>query len=273
MSKYGMDYEAEEYKKVQRLKNSKQRSVFTGGPNETFAIDLIFIGERIFLNIVDVFTRKLWSVEVPNKKTPTFIKTLSDFFIDLGVTPTNLWIDGEGALASKEFQSFVSRYNMKTYQTYGEVKNPVVERMNRTQKENVIKDKSDLPLEEKIQKFNKIYNDTQHSATGQKPNEIYGKKITKPQDYTNEQLLALVNSTNKVLDKKEPAKKKMFKVGDKVKVLRKKGIFEKGYEKNFLDEVFIIEKVEKSKPVTYYLKDKNGQSIEGAFYQQQLLKA
>ena len=47
----------------------------------------------------------------------------------------------------------------------------------------------------------------------------------------------------------------LFRVGDKVRITRKKGRFEKGFTPNWTEEVFTISNVEATKPPTNSIKD------------------
>ena len=49
-----------------------------------------------------------------------------------------------------------------------------------------------------------------------------------------------------------------FHVGDKVRITRKKGTFEKGFTPNWTEDVFTISSVKATKPPTYTIKDTLG---------------
>ena len=49
-----------------------------------------------------------------------------------------------------------------------------------------------------------------------------------------------------------------FQFGDKVRITRKKGAFEKGFTPNWTEEVFTISSVKAKKPPTYIIKDTLG---------------
>jgi len=63
-----------------------------------------------------------------------------------------------------------------------------------------------------------------------------------------------------------------FKIGDKVRIQKKKGLFEKGFTPNWTEEVFTVSKIQRTNPVTYKITDYNGEEIQGAFYEQELQK-
>ena len=53
----------------------------------------------------------------------------------------------------------------------------------------------------------------------------------------------------------------------------KRRVFDKGYTPNWTEEVFVIDKVLPTKPVTYEIGDSMGKEIEGSFYEKELQKA
>ncbi|XP_046737559.1 uncharacterized protein LOC124406250 [Diprion similis] len=57
-----------------------------------------------------------------------------------------------------------------------------------------------------------------------------------------------------------------------LRISKFKNVFEKGYTPNWTTEIFTISQVENTNPVTYKLKDYQGQPIAGGFYEQELLK-
>ena len=48
------------------------------------------------------------------------------------------------------------------------------------------------------------------------------------------------------------------------------GNFEKGYTTRWTREIFVIEKVLNTNPVTYKINDLKGEEIKGSFYEQEL---
>lgn len=75
-------------------------------------------------------------------------------------------------------------------------------------------------------------------------------------------------------DRGKIASKPKFKVGDKVRVSKyKRKVFDKGYTPNWTGEVFLIDKIQTTIPITYKLKDLHGEQIQANFYEPELLKA
>ena len=68
--------------------------------------------------------------------------------------------------------------------------------------------------------------------------------------------------------------KAKYKVGDKVRISKyKRKVFDKGYTPNWSEEIFTVDEIQSTVPVTYRLKDLRGEEIKGSFYQPELLKA
>ncbi|XP_051167308.1 uncharacterized protein LOC127285369 [Leptopilina boulardi] len=103
------------------------------------------------------------------------------------------------------------------------------------------------------------YNDTKHRTIGMKPKDVTAQHV----DISKDRISKL---------RKIPLRRSKFKIGDKVRVSKYKNIFEKGYTPNWTTEIFTIDKVESTQPVTYKLKDYQDQPISGGFYEEELLK-
>ena len=75
-------------------------------------------------------------------------------------------------------------------------------------------------------------------------------------------------------DMKQLSSKPKFKVGDKVRISKcKRKVFDKGYTPNWNEEIFLVDKIQSTNPITHRLKDLNNQEIQGSFYEPELMKA
>ena len=50
-------------------------------------------------------------------------------------------------------------------------------------------------------------------------------------------------------------------------------MFDKGYRPNWTEEIFLIDKIQSTNPITYRLKDLYNEEIQGSFYEPELLPA
>ena len=68
--------------------------------------------------------------------------------------------------------------------------------------------------------------------------------------------------------------KQKFKIGDKVRISKyKRNVFDKGYTPNWSEELFTIDKIQSTIPITYKIKDLNNEEIKGSFCEPELLEA
>ena len=63
-----------------------------------------------------------------------------------------------------------------------------------------------------------------------------------------------------------------FIVGDTVRISRIEDIFEHGFLPNWLEQVYKINSINYSEPVTYILTDLQDEILEGSFYEKELQK-
>ena len=113
-----------------------------------------------------------------------------------------------------------------------------------------------------LAKLVKEYNNTKHSSIKMTPIEASKKK--------NQGTVYL----NLYGDMETSRQKPKFKVGDKVRISKyKRKVFDKGYTPNWTEEVFTIDKIQYTNPLTYKLNDLNNEEIQGSFYEPELLKA
>ena len=65
-----------------------------------------------------------------------------------------------------------------------------------------------------------------------------------------------------------------FQIRDKVRILKyKRPVFDKGYTPNWTEEIFVVNKILNTKPVTYKIVDLMGEEVKGSFYEKELQKA
>ena len=104
------------------------------------------------------------------------------------------------------------------------------------------------------------YNNSKHRSIGMAPNQV---------NYDNETQVYL-----KLFGYPDiaPCIKYKFQVGDSVRIIKYKHVFDKGYLPNWTEEIFTIAKqVPHSQPV-YHIKDYQDVPIEGTFYEAELQK-
>jgi hypothetical protein len=216
-------------------------------------------GYRYMLNVVDVFSKYAWSVKLLDKKGKTVLEAFKQIVESSGRKPTHLWFDEGKEFYNKDMDEWIKQNDINRYSTYGEHKSAVVERFNRTLKTIMWKRFTAENTRNWIDMQDNLlfkYNNTVHSTIKMTPTEASkrGKLIYNPEPYSIPQ-------------------KSKFSVGDQVRISRIKGIFEKGYLPNWSEALYTIHKVKQTSPITYLLKDMNGEIVTGGFYSEELQKS
>ena len=128
---------------------------------------------------------------------------------------------------------------VELYSTENEEKSSVAERWNRMMKEKMFKyftANNTNKYIDLLDEFVEICNNTTHSSIKMTPVEA-SKKENEVRVYRN----LYPDLTRRSVRAK-------VKTGDEVRILKKKGLFEKGFTPNWTEEVFTVSKNSKNKP-------------------------
>ena len=250
------------------IRKFRKRKVVSKTVDDIWAADLVDLqslarqnkGYRYLLMVIDVFSKYGWIVPLKSKTGPEVTAAFKVLFKDH--IPTRLWTDDGKEFYNKPMNSLLEKHKVKLYSTKNEEKASVVERWNRTIKRDMWKyftaNDNTRKYIDILQPLVEKYNNTYHHSIKCTP-----KEARKPEKYIHV-LQALYGDTQ------ELATKPKFRVGDKVRIDKKKRKFEKSYTTNWTDEIFTITKVKNTKPPTYNIKDANGEEIIGSFYENEL---
>jgi len=221
-------------------------------------------GFRYMLNVIDIFSKYAWSIPLKDKRGDTVTEAFIKIVNNSKRIPKYLWVDKGKEFYNKNMDLWLKQNNIIRYSTFGQHKSAIIERFNRTLKEIMWKRFTAENTRNWIHILDKLimeYNNRIHSTIGMSPKEASLSK-----NYNE----VLQNTLNKT--KIHSNKNLKFKIGDKVRISRLKGIFEKGYLPNWSEELFTIDKINNSYPITYKLKDLNNEVLEGGFYEEELQK-
>ena len=258
---------SEELHKTKR-KNFPRRKIIVNHIDEIFAADLVEMqkfaklnkGFRYLLTCIDIFSKYSWVIPLKDKKGINVKNALQKIFKER--SPKFLWTDRGKEFYNKQVQDLLNENNIKLYSTNNsKIKSSVIERFNRTFKNMMYKkftENNNTIFYNIIDDLVNEYNNKYHSTIKMSPIEG-SKKI-------NEKKIKNIYNFDKT---KKPGK---FKIGDRVRLSLEKNIFEKSYETNWTEEIFVIYDIKYSNVPYYYLKDLNGEKIQGSFYEQELQK-
>ena len=216
-------------------------------------------GYNFLLLVIDIFNKYGWIKPLKDKKGKTIIKALKEIFKESGRRPTKLWTDKGREFFNKDVRDLV-----ELYATENEEKSSIAERWIRTMKEKMFKyftDNNTYNYIDALPDLVEDYNNTVHSST----------KLT-PTDASKEENELKV-WRNLYPDRYKASRlNPKFSIGDRVRISRKKKVFEKGYTTRWTNEIFTIYKIQETDPITYILKDLEGEEIKGSFYAEELQK-
>jgi len=217
-------------------------------------------GFRYMLNVIDVFSKYAWSIPLKDKTGQTTLDGFKLIVKDSGRIPKYIWVDEGKEFYNKLMTEWMKENNIVRYSTHGEHKSAVVERFNRTLKEIMWKKFTAENTRNWINMLDQLmnhYNNKYHNTIKMTPTEASKKK-------NEDEVLNNQGYMDRIV------KKHKFRIGDKVRISRLKGLFEKGYLPNWSEEVFEIVEAKDTNPFTYILKDTQGEIIAGSFYTEEL---
>ena len=248
-----------------------KRRVFVKGVDEIWAADLVEMGKfsdwnkgfKYLLMVIDVFSKFGWIEPLKNKKGETVAAAFEKIFKFR--QPRLLWTDKGKEFYNKNVNQLLSKKNIKLYSTENEEKSSVVERFNRTIKEKMWKmfsANNNTVYFNKIDELLKNYNNSFHRSIQMTP--------IAASDIKNSNRVFANLYSDEIYKK---VKKSKFKIGDKVRISKyKRQLFDKGFTPNWTEEIFVINEILNTKPVTYRLVDLQGETVTGSFYEQELQK-
>ena len=243
----------------------KKRRVIVRGIDKIWAADLADMtvlskeneGYRFLLLVIDTFSKYGYLIPLKDKKGETVADALKDIFKKR--KPEKLWTDKGREFYNKDVKDLVELYS-----TENEEKSSIAERWIRTIKEKMWKyftDNNTYKYIDVLPDLVEDYNNTVHSSTKLTPKEASKKK----------NVLTVWRNLYPDRFKKYDITPK-FSVGDRVRITKKKKVFEKVYTTRWTEEIFTITEIQNTNPVTYKLADLQGEEIKGTFYEPELQK-
>ena len=256
-----------------KLKNFPRKKVRVNGIDDTWQLDLVDMskmssqnnGHNFLLTAIDVFGKKAKAEKLKNKNQHTVTKAFEKMIKHN--KPRKIQVDNGKEFYNSVFEKLLEKNNIKMYSTDSDVKASIVERFNRTLKEKMWR----YFTENQTNKWTDIlddlidsYNNSYHRSIKIEPNKVSPENEN--QIYENLYGFKKNEGDSTFL------KKFKFSIGDFVRLSKIKKTFEKGYTRNYTREIFLIENIKPTNPVSYILTDLKGEKLFGSFYEQELQK-
>lgn len=256
---------ANELHKTARRKFTR-RKVTVKGINDLYQADLVEMipyakenkGMKYILTMINCFTKFAFAIPLKNKTGLETAKALEPILAKNKMK--HFQTDNGKEWFNTHVQKLVEKYKINHYTTYSDLKASIVERFNRTLKQNMWKEFTAQGSYKWLGLLGTLvntYNNTVHRTINMKPKDVKQKHV--------KLILLRINRKQATL----PGK---LKVGDQVRISKYKKTFKKGYLPNWTNEIFTVYAVKPTRPVTYILKDVKGETLKGGFYEQELSK-
>ena len=219
-------------------------------------------GYTFLLVVIDVVSKYVWVEPVKNKTNKVITAVFSKILKSSGRKPVTFQCDSGGEFTGREFQKFLKEQNIRFRKTRDpNVKAAIVERFIRTLKSKIWRYFTFANTKRYIDILQDIvrgYNNSIHSSIKMTPASVTLKNAH----------IAVKNIRNKY---KPVVRTPKYTVGEYVRVIRERGVFEKGYVAGYTEEIFkIIKVLTHRKPPVYVLEDFNGDAVNGVFYEEEL---
>lgn len=243
-----------------------RNKVIVPGPKYQYQIDLSDMqavkdsndGFQYIFTCIDVFSKVAWAIPIQNKTGEEIVRAFSMII----PKPRVVQSDEGKEFLNKKFQNYLEKNNIRFFTSKNrDIKCAIVERFNRTLKSKIWKHFSRSRKHRYIDVLPFIvsaYNNSYHRSIKLKPSKVNISNVAK----VRETLYGTLT----------PNKNFKYNIGDKVRVSKIKGTFEKGYLPNWSEEIFLIRRRNPMPKPVYELEDYNKEKIEGMWYEKELQK-
>jgi hypothetical protein len=241
--------------KQTKINKKSYGSIVAFHPNKNFQIDLFDLNKystynknyKFIFAMIDIFSRKAYVIPLKNKSMVETSKALDKIIKDNNLTPSSIVSDNDASFEGIDFQNIINKYDihheeniLDDHRALG-----IIDRFARTLKTIItrlfLRNKTKNWIDN-IDKIINAYNKSPHSSL----NDIAPNDADKQE---NQDIIYNINVKKNL--KNDP--KSDLNSGDKVRI-KIKGIFKKGTEPTYSDEVY---KVLSTRGKTILLDDDN----------------
>ena len=251
-----------------RRKRFPKARVMVYGIDHQWVADLIDVqrlsrhnkGYKFLLTVIDALSKFLWVVPLKNKTGTEMVRAFQ-VILTRGRKPIQLQTDQGKEFYNKTMDTFLKEKKIHLFSTEGDDKAAIAERVNRTLKERIYRyltSADTLRYENVLQAIVRGYNRSKHRSIGMAPKDV---------TFANEKTV-----WKRLYGKPMKRIRPHFQRGDRVRLNEKHRVFKKGYLPGWTEEVFLVDKVNKTPVPTYRVKEWDGTPVRGTFYNEDLQK-
>ncbi|RWS18860.1 hypothetical protein B4U80_06734, partial [Leptotrombidium deliense] len=215
------------------------------------------------LTCIDIFSKFARVIPLRRKSAKTIIKSFSSLLEF--EKPEKLRYDKGKEFNNKYFRKFLNDQNIKNYPTENDrLKCVVVERFHRTLKSRMFQYFTAYDTSKYIDVLHKLvdgYNHSYHSSIKMAPADVNhsNSKIVFKNLYKNDLFI--------------PPSKKLFAIGETVRLMNEGNVFRKGYKRRWTDELYTISNViDRPRKKMYVVSDYNSEILPRRYYAEEMQK-
>ncbi|KAL3107349.1 hypothetical protein niasHT_014713 [Heterodera trifolii] len=228
-------------------------------------------GHAYLLVCADTLSRQLFVEPVKSKRSSDIVQAFEKIFRRVGYMPWKLMTDQGKEFTAAPVQRFLADQEVQHHcmHTSPQWHAGIAERAIRSIKERLYRyftHRGAKCWTGVIQHIVTALNGSPNRALfGLRPNDINFGNAERVRRNQLERLDAGQQQ------RQSPRARLPFRVGDRVRIEKHKHVFKKGYLPRFTDELFTVAEVRTSRlPITYKLRDDDGELLTGWFYAQDL---
>lgn len=246
----------------------KRRKTYARYVDHIWQLDLVSLqaiakensGYNYIMTGIDILSRYAFAEPIKRKTGKEVTSAFKRMLRKSKRKPTKIQTDLGREFFNQDFKSFLRDNNIVLYSTSSDMKCALVERFNRTLKEKMFRyftHHNTLRYLDILPKLMSAYNNRPHgSLDGLRPVDVNRGN--------QEEVWKILYGKD---DKKLKGK---FRIGEYVRISKLRGVFKKGYTTGWTEEIFRIENILETVPVTYKISDLDGEVLEGIFYHEEL---
>jgi len=228
-------------------------------------------GYKYILVCIDIFSRKAWARPLASKQGLLTANNMFDIFLEMEpFLPKTILFDRGKEFLNQHVAKLLAEKNIKVILPGSYIKASLAERYNKTFQSLLYRsmtERQSYNYVNTLQHFVKTYNKRMHSAF----NNLFSPETAELPENIQSIRQIQINNRSKTIIKGRQMRPK-FKIGDKVRIQKEKGVFDRGYNETSSEEYFEVIAVNHRLPIiTYTLRslDKNDVII-GGYYAEEL---
>ena len=246
-------------------KPKKYRRTLAFYPRDLWQMDLLDLqkhkrqnkNNRYLLVIIDCFDRFVWVKPLKNKTSKSIVHALS--LLLMTERPKLIHTDSGSEFMNKDVKIMLEAFGPKLYASYSKHKASLAERYQRTLRNSLaglFESNQNKNWIDHIDDIVASYNNTYHQSIQMKPIDVTWRDVSKIRSIS--------------LSKDYKVQKPKFKVGDIVRVVAPRKLFQKEMERGWYVQKYRIKEIVSTNPITYSVEDLQGKPLPKKFYTQEL---